>query len=281
MSNTVALYVVATPIGNLEDLSPRAARILAEVGLIAAEDTRTSRKLLAHYGIATPMTALHEHNEREQLPKLLEQLRQGKSIALISDAGTPLVSDPGFHLVRAAHEAGIAVVPVPGPCAAIAALSAAGLPSDRFAFEGFPPAKAVARRRFFRERAADPRTLIFYESPHRIVDSLADMAAEFGTVREAVVARELTKMFETIRAAALGELADWIARAETPRQGEFVVLVRGAPERAGAPAAADAERILQLLLAELPVSRAVELTARITGVPKNTLYKQALARKPD
>ena len=141
---------MATPIGNLEDLSPRAARILAEVGLIAAEDTRTSRKLLTHYGIATPMTALHEHNEREQLPKLLEQLRQGKSIALISDAGTPLVSDPGFHLVRAAHEAGIAVVPVPGPCAAIAALSAAGLPSDRFAFEGFPPAKAVARRRFFR-----------------------------------------------------------------------------------------------------------------------------------
>ncbi len=280
VSNTATLYIVATPIGNLEDLSPRAARILSDVDLIAAEDTRTSRKLLMHFGIVTPMAALHEHNEREQAPKLLEQLRAGKSIALISDAGTPLISDPGYHLVRVARAAGIDVVPVPGPCAAITALSAAGLPSDRFAFEGFPPAKSATRRACFGRLAAEPRTLIFYESPHRIVDSLADMAAEFGPARAAVVARELTKKFETMRAGPLGVLADWIARAETPRQGEFVVLVHGAEVRATAPAIPEAGRILKLLTAELPTRQAVELAAGITGLPRNTLYKLALADKP-
>lgn len=281
VSNPVALYIVATPIGNLEDLSPRAARILGEVALIAAEDTRTTRKLLAHFGISTSTTALHEHNEREQVPKLLEQLRQGKSIALVSDAGTPLVSDPGFHLVRAARDAGIAVVPIPGPCAAIAALSAAGLPSDRFAFEGFPPAKSAARRALFQRLAHEPRTLIFYESTHRIVDCLADMAAEFGPGREAVVARELTKKFETLRAGPLGVLADWIARDETPRQGEFVLLVHGAEARAGADAS-EAERILDTLLESLPVSQAVELAAKLTGQPRNALYRRALTRSsPD
>lgn len=279
VSNPAALYIVATPIGNLEDLSPRAARILGEVVLIAAEDTRTTRKLLAHFGISTPTTALHEHNEREQIPKLLEQLHRGESIALVSDAGTPLVSDPGFHLVRAARDAGIAVVPIPGPCAAIAALSAAGLPSDRFAFEGFPPPKSAARRAVFQRLAHERRTLIFYESTHRIVDCLADMAAEFGGEREAVVARELTKKFETLRAGSLGVLTDWIARDKTPRQGEFVLLVHGAEERAGAEAS-ETERVLDTLLEALPVSQAVELAARLTGQPRNVLYRRALARAP-
>ena len=279
VSNTAALYIVATPIGNLEDLSARAVRILSTVDLIVAEDTRTSRKLLMHYGITTPLSALHEHNEREQAPKLIEQLRAGKSIALISDAGTPLISDPGYHLVRAAHAADIIVVPVPGPCAAITALSVAGLPSDRFAFEGFPPAKSAARRAFFGRLAAEPRTLIFYESPHRIIDSLADMLAEFGAAREAMVARELTKKFETLRAGSLGVLADWIARAETPRQGEFVVLVHGAEARTVAPALPDAERVLKLLMAELPTRQAVDLAVGVTGLPRNTLYKLALAHK--
>ena len=279
VSNTAALYIVATPIGNLEDLSARAVRILSTVDLIVAEDTRTSRKLLMHYGITTPLSALHEHNEREQAPKLIEQLRAGKSIALISDAGTPLISDPGYHLVRAAHAADIIVVPVPGPCAAITALSVAGLPSDRFAFEGFPPAKSAARRAFFGRLAAEPRTLIFYESPHRIIDSLADMLAEFGAAREAMVARELTKKFETLRAGSLGVLADWIARAETPRQGEFVVLVHGAEARTVAPALPEAARILKLLMAELPTRQAVDLAVGVTGLPRNTLYKLALAHK--
>ncbi|MDO8595345.1 MAG: 16S rRNA (cytidine(1402)-2'-O)-methyltransferase [Sulfuricaulis sp.] len=280
MSNTAALYIVATPIGNLEDLSARAVRILSTVDLIVAEDTRTSRKLLMHYGIATPLSALHEHNEREQAPRLIEQLRAGKSIALISDAGTPLISDPGYHLVCAAHAAGITVVPVPGACAAIAALSAAGLPSDRFVFEGFPPAKSVARRASFARLTTESRTLIFYESPHRIVDSLADMAAEFGVERVAMVARELTKKFETLRAGPLGVLADWIARPETPCQGEFVVLVHGAEAHAAAPTLPEAERILKLLMAELPTRQAVDLAVGVTGLPRNTLYKLALAHKP-
>jgi len=279
VSNTAALYIVATPIGNLEDLSARAARILSSVALIAAEDTRTSRKLLVHFGIGTPMISLHEHNEREQLSGLLARLQQGQSIALISDAGTPLISDPGYHLVCAAHAAGITVVPVPGACAAIAALSAAGLPSDRFAFEGFPPAKSVARRASFARLATESRTLIFYESPHRIVDSLADMAAEFGAERVAMVARELTKKFETLRAGPLGVLADWIARPETPRQGEFVVLVHGAEAHAAAPTLPEAERILKLLMAELPTRQAVDLAVGVTGLPRNTLYKLALAHK--
>lgn len=279
VSNTAALYIVATPIGNLEDLSARAVRILSTVDMIVAEDTRTSRKLLMHYGITTPLSALHEHNEREQTPKLIEQLRADKSIAVISDAGTPLISDPGYHLVCAAHAAGLTVVPVPGACAAIAALSAAGLPSDRFTFEGFPLPKSTARRASFARLATESRTLIFYESPHRIVDSLADMAAEFGAARAAVVARELTKKFETLRAGSLGVLADWIARAETPRQGEFVVLVHGAEARAVAPALPEAERVLKLLMAELPTSQAVDLAVGITGLPRNTLYKLALAHK--
>jgi len=272
------LYVVATPIGNLDDLSPRALLTLNEVSLIAAEDTRHSSKLLRHFGILTPVTAFHEHNEREKAAELVAFLHSGKSIALISDAGTPLVSDPGYRLVRATHAAGIRVVPLPGACAAIVALSASGLPSDRFAFEGFPPVKSAARRTWFEALAGEPRTLIVYESPHRIVESLQDMVAVFGAEREAVYARELTKQFETVRHATLGELAQWVAEDANQQRGEIVVLIHGA-----APAATetsdDAARILRILIKELPVRQAAALAAEITGQKKNQLYELALQLK--
>lgn len=272
---SAGLYVVATPIGNLEDLTPRALRVLSQVDLIAAEDTRHSATLLHHYSIRTPIMSLHEHNERAQVPKLIEALRAGKSIALISDAGTPLVSDPGFHLVRAARDAGVRVVPVPGPCAATAALSAAGLPTDRFAFEGFPPARAQARRAAFAAAETETRTLVYYESAHRIVDSLADMAAVFGNDRPAVVARELTKTFETIHEGTIAALHARIASDPNEQRGEFVVLVQGAAPR---PASAlERERVLKVLLTELSVKQAAALAARITGAPRNELYRQALA----
>jgi len=270
------LYVVATPIGNLEDLSPRAQRVLGEVDLIAAEDTRHSGKLLAHFGILTPATAFHEHNEREKAEELIGYLTKGKRVALISDAGTPLVSDPGYRLVRAAQTAGVRVVPVPGACAAIVALSVSGLPSDRFAFEGFPPTRGAARRSWLENLAREPRTLIFYESPHRIVESLADMVAVFGAEREAVYARELTKQFETLRHATLGELARWVAEDSHQQLGEIVVLVHGLAAAADTAAGADGERVLRILLRELPVRQAAALAADITGRKKNELYERAL-----
>ncbi|HEX9627150.1 MAG TPA: 16S rRNA (cytidine(1402)-2'-O)-methyltransferase [Acidiferrobacterales bacterium] len=272
------LYVVATPIGNLEDLSPRAARILREVDVIAAEDTRHSARLLQHFGIATPLVAFHEHNERVRTAELLEQLQAGRRIALISDAGTPLISDPGFPLVRAAREQGIVVSPVPGACAAIAALSASGLPSDRFVFAGFPPSTASARRAAFASLRDDARTLIFYESPHRIVASLEDMAAVFGADRPAVVARELTKQFETLHGDTLAALAAWVTADPDRLRGEFVVLVHGAPVQTGVDA--ESERVLRVLLAELPVKQAAALAAAITGRKKNALYELALRLKP-
>lgn len=267
--------MVATPIGNLEDLTPRALHVLAHADLIAAEDTRHSAKLLKHYAVRTPTTSLHEHNERVQVPRLIEAIRAGKSIALISDAGTPLVSDPGFQLVRAARDAGVRVVPVPGPCAAIAALSAAGLPTDRFAFEGFPPARAPARRAAFEAVVTEPRTLVYYESAHRIVDSLADMAAVFGGERDAVVARELTKAFETFHHGTLAALHARIAADANERRGEFVVLVHGAEPRPAEEA--ERERVLKMLMTELSVKQAASLAARITGAPRNELYRLALA----
>lgn len=282
MTNAGTLYVVATPIGNLEDMTPRAIRILAQADLIAAEDTRHSGKLLRHFGIGTETVAVHEHNERSQVPKLIAILKSGKSIAFISDAGTPLVSDPGFQLVRAARQAGIGVTPVPGACAAIAALSAAGLPSDRFVVEGFPPAKAAARRAVFEKLREESRTLIFYESPHRILESLKDMAEIFGSTREAVLARELTKQFETVRGGGLAELHDWVEGDKHQQLGEFVILIHGVPRAEREAMDAEAERVLKLLLAELPVSQAAALAAKITGLKKNMLYEYALAlRKGD
>lgn len=278
-NNSGVLYVVATPIGNLEDMTARAVRVLSEVALIAAEDTRHSARLLDHFGIATKMQPLHEHNEAAQTAGLLGLLRQGKSIALISDAGTPLISDPGFRLVQAARAEGLRVAPVPGACAAIAALSVAGLPTDRFAFEGFPPTKPAARRAVFEALRNETRTVIFYETPHRLAESLQDLRDVFGPERPAVLARELTKQFETVRAAPLGELAAWVAGDANQQRGESVVLVHGAPPAEGRGLDAEAERILRILLQELPVKQAAALAAAITGLKKNQLYQYALDLK--
>lgn len=273
------LYIVATPIGNLEDVSPRALRILREVDLVAAEDTRHSRTLLERYGITTRMQALHQHNERLQTPRLIARLRAGTRIALISDAGTPLVSDPGAALVRAAHESGIPVVPVPGPCAAIAALSAAGFSAERFVFEGFVPARAAGRRALFQALHGEERTLVFYEAPHRICDSIAAMAEVFGPERQALLARELTKQFETLRSASLGELSAWLQVQGAPARGEFVVVIQGAPPRHPAGPTLEEERVLKILLEALPLKSAVQLTSRITGASRQRLYQRALALK--
>ncbi|MCQ4295728.1 16S rRNA (cytidine(1402)-2'-O)-methyltransferase [Pseudomonas stutzeri] len=279
-SGVGTLYVVATPIGNLEDISARALRVLKEVSLIAAEDTRHSSRLLAHFGIQTPLAACHEHNEREEGGRFLGRLQAGESVALISDAGTPLISDPGYHLVRQARAAGIAVVPVPGACALIAALSAAGLPSDRFIFEGFLPAKAAARRARLEILKEEPRTLIFYEAPHRILESLGDLEDVLGSGRIAVLGRELTKAFETLKGLPLGELRSWVEADSNQQRGECVVLVEGwhAPQDESA-VNTESLRVLDLLLAEMPLKRAAALAAEITGVRKNLLYQAALERK--
>lgn len=274
------LYVVATPIGNLDDISARALTILRSVALIAAEDTRHSARLMQHFGISTPLAACHEHNERDQGGRFLARLQAGDDVALISDAGTPLISDPGYHLVRQARAAGIAVVPVPGACALIAALSAAGLPSDRFIFEGFLPAKAVGRRARLEQVKEEPRTLIFYEAPHRILECLQDMQAVFGDERPALLARELTKTFETLKGMPLAELVAWVAADSNQQRGECVVLVAGwQPPEGEDSVSAEAMRVLDLLLAEMPLKRAAALAAEITGVRKNVLYQAALGRQ--
>ena len=266
------LWVVATPIGHRDDLSARAIATLRAVAVIAAEDTRHSRPLLLHHGIATPLVALHDHNEREVVDALVARLQGGESVALISDAGTPLISDPGFRLVRAARAAGIRCAPVPGACAAIAALSVAGLPSDRFAFEGFLPPKAAARRSRLRELAGEPRTIIFYESSHRVAESLADMRDAFGADREAVLARELTKMFETVLGEPLAELAARVAADPDQQRGEHVIVVAGRGEEADAKLA-EGRRVFAILRDELPPAKAAKLAAAISGAPRKLLYE--------
>ncbi|WP_217475149.1 16S rRNA (cytidine(1402)-2'-O)-methyltransferase [Stutzerimonas stutzeri] len=274
------LYVVATPIGNLDDISARALRVLAEVALIAAEDTRHSARLLQHFGIATPLAACHEHNERDEGGRFITRLLAGDDVALISDAGTPLISDPGYHLVRQARSAGIRVVPLPGACALIAALSAAGLPSDRFIFEGFLPAKQGARRARLELLREEPRTLIFYEAPHRILESLGDLESVFGAERPAVLARELTKTFETLKGLPLGELHAWVAADTNQQRGECVLVVGGWQAPQGDDVVdTNARRVLRLLLAEMPLKRAAAVAAEITGVRKNLLYQLALEDK--
>ncbi len=265
------LYVVATPIGNLGDLSPRALAVLKSVAAICAEDTRHTRQLLAHHGVEKPLVALHEHNEDALAERLVARLVAGESLALVSDAGTPLVSDPGFRLVRAARMAGIRVSPLPGPCAFIAALSVAGLPSDRFVFEGFLPAKAGARRERLQQLAVETRTLAFYESSHRIADVLGDMALAFGNDRPAVVARELTKLFETVLDGSLGELHAAVVADPNQRKGEFVVLVQGAPEDADARIV-EGRRLYAVLGQHLPPSTAAKLAAELSGAPRKALY---------
>lgn len=275
------LYVVATPIGNLRDMSERAIATLKGVTRIAAEDTRHSGRLLAHFGIDTPMVAVHEHNEREITPQLLERLAAGDDLALISDAGTPLISDPGFCLVRAARAAGYQVVPVPGPVAAIAALSVSGLPADHFVFEGFLPARSAARRKRLEALCDEDRTLVFYESSHRIVECLADMVEVFGADRTAVIARELTKLYETIESGSLGRLLVWLRDDPDQHKGEFVVLVQGAAPASDDALDASTRLTLEVLVAELPLSQAVALAAKITGLSRNVLYAQALALKQE
>jgi 16S rRNA (cytidine1402-2'-O)-methyltransferase len=265
------LHVVATPIGNLNDLSPRALETLRGVAAICAEDTRHTRQLLSHFGIEQSLVALHEHNEADVAERIVARLQAGESLALVSDAGTPLVSDPGFRLVAAARAAGIRVSPVPGPCALVAALSAAGLPSDRFAFEGFLPAKTGARRERLAQLAGETRTLIFYESSHRIEETLADAVVAFGADRPAAVARELTKLFETVLSGGLGELHARVAADADQRKGEFVLLVQGVADDTGAKIA-EGRRVYALLNAHLPPSTAAKLAADITGAPRKALY---------
>jgi 16S rRNA (cytidine1402-2'-O)-methyltransferase len=272
MEHTGKLWVVATPIGNLDDLSARAREILCNVELIAAEDTRHSAALLKHIGSGVRTFALHEHNEREASEQLVQRMRDGATIALISDAGTPLVSDPGFRLVRAARDAGITVSPLPGACAAIAALSVAGLPSDRFVFEGFLPAKSAARRAHLETLRAETRTLIFYESSHRVADALDDLVAVFGGGRRAVIARELTKLFETVLDGTLAELVARVAADANQQRGEFVLLIAGADEDAYAARLVEGRRIFELLRRELPPSRAAKVAAEISGASRKLLY---------
>jgi 16S rRNA (cytidine1402-2'-O)-methyltransferase len=267
------LWVVATPIGNLDDLSPRAQAVLRDVDLIAAEDTRHSAALLRHFGIGTRTFALHEHNERAASDELVQRMRDGARIALISDAGTPLISDPGFRLARAAREAGITVSPVPGACAAIAALSVAGLASDRFVFEGFLAAKSAGRRARLEELQSETRTLIFYESSHRVAETLADMALVFGDDRRAVLARELTKLFETVLDDTLAHLARRVVADTDQQRGEFVLLVAGAEATADAARLAEGRRVFELLRKELAPSRAAKVASEITGAPRKALYQ--------
>lgn len=270
------LWVVATPIGHLGDFSPRAREVLAGVALVAAEDTRHSAPLLALAGSRAELWALHEHNEQARAEQVVARLLAGDDVALVSDAGTPLVSDPGFRLVRAARAAGCRVSPVPGPCAAIAALSVAGLPSDRFAFEGFLPAKAGARRERLALLAGEARTLIFHEAGARIAATLADLADAFGAERPAVLARELTKLHETVLDGSLAELAARVAVDPDQSRGELVLLVAGAPEAGAAQRLAEGRRIQALLLRELPPAKAARLAAAISGASRRDLYAEAL-----
>jgi len=269
--------VVSTPIGNLGDLSDRAREVLGRVAAVAAEDTRHSGQLLKNLGISRPMISLHEHNERERVADLLDRLRRGEDIALVSDAGTPLVSDPGYRVVRAAHAQGLRVVPIPGACAATAALSVAGLPSDRFCFEGFAPPKGAARRRWLESLASESRTVIIYESVHRIGDCLADLVDTFGAEREAFIGRELTKIHEQCVRAPLGELQRRLDAGEIVGKGEFVIAVAGAAEQCGT--AVDTDRLLELLAPHLHAKDAARIAAELTGKKKNALYERVLELK--
>jgi len=271
MQSPGTLHIVATPIGNLGDLSPRALDTLRTVAAICAEDTRHTRQLLSHFGLERPLLALHQHNEDAQAAQLVARLLAGDSLALVSDAGTPLVSDPGFRLVSAARAAGVRVSPVPGACAAIAALSVAGLPSDRFVFEGFLPAKTSARRERLSKLTSETRTLMFYESAHRIEETLADMAAAFGGERRAVIARELTKLFETVLDGPLAALRMRVSADADQRKGEFVVIVEGAGEDADAKIV-EGQRLYAKLSEYLKPSQAAKLAAELSGAPRKALY---------
>lgn len=270
------LYIVATPIGNLQDITQRALTVFEEVDLIAAEDTRHSGLLLSHYGIKKPFFALHDHNEQQKADVLVEKLQQGLNIALISDAGTPLISDPGFHLVRKCRQAGIKVVPLPGACAAVTALCASGVASDRFCFEGFLPAKSKARQDKLKNLEKEDRTLIFYESTHRILDSLADIEAVFGKERYVVLAREITKTWESIQGDEVATLRQWLAEDPNRTKGEMVLIVEGAQIAEQQEISPQAVKALKLIAAELPLKKAAAIVAELYGYKKNALYQFGL-----
>ncbi|MDR5616579.1 16S rRNA (cytidine(1402)-2'-O)-methyltransferase [Arsenophonus sp.] len=275
------LYIVPTPIGNLDDITLRALQILKQVDLIAAEDTRRTGLLLQHFAINTRMISLHDHNEQQKTDQLIPQLKQGLSIALVSDAGTPLINDPGYHLVKSCRQAGILVVPLPGPCAAITALSAAGIASDRFCYEGFLPAKRKSRQEVLQALTEESRTLIFYESPHRLLDTLADMVAIWGAERYVVLARELTKTWESIHGLPVGELLDWVKVDENRSRGEMVLVVQGyrAPQEGEVVISSEVKKTLALLQQSLPLKKAAAITAEIYGLKKNALYKYSLEQQ--
>ncbi|EGT82738.1 16S rRNA (cytidine(1402)-2'-O)-methyltransferase [Haemophilus quentini] len=275
---TGILYIIATPIGNLQDITQRALDTFAQVDLIAAEDTRHSGLLLSHYGIKKPFFALHDHNEQEKAHILVEKLKQGSNIALISDAGTPLISDPGFHLVRQCREAGIRVVPLPGACAAITALCASGIASDRFCFEGFLPAKSKARKDKLENIAEEDRTLIFYESTHRILDTLEDMQLVLGEERYIVLAREITKTWETITGNTIKNLREWLLEDPNRTKGEMVLIVEGKPKSDNnEEISPQAVKALELIAEELPLKKAAAIVAELYGYKKNALYQFGLA----
>ena len=275
--NEGTLFVVATPIGNLGDLSPRARDVLDAVDLIAAEDTRVTGRLLSHFGIKCPQISLHEHNEEQQVGKLLDALRSGANIALVSDAGTPLISDPGYRLVAAAHKAGVPVSPIPGASAALAGLCAAGLPTDRFLFAGFLPSKKGRRPRRIDELANASETIVLYESVHRVRATVDDLADRLGAERRAFIGREMTKMHEQCVRADLGLLANMLADGRIPEKGEFVIVVAGGADVSGDDVVPDAERVLAILAESLPGKQAVKLASRITGQGRNELYAKMLA----
>ena len=273
------LYIVSTPIGNLGDMTPRAVEVLRQVDVIAAEDTRHSKRLMNHFGIDTPLIPCHDHNERHQAEMIVQRMKSGATVALVSDAGTPLISDPGFYLVRLVREAGFRVVPVPGACAFIAALSVSGLPTDRFYFEGFLPAKGAGRRKRIESLATFPHTWGVYESPHRIMALLDDLITVLGGERYIALAREITKTFETVLAGSVFDVQA-VLRSDTNQQrGEFVVLVEGCKERKEAGIDPDVERMLQRLMAELPIKKAAEVVADLTGLRKKDLYELGLTMK--
>ena len=270
------LYVVATPIGNLEDISPRAIDVLHKADLIAAEDTRHSSKLLKAMGISTPMTSYHDHNQTSKTPYLIEKLMSGLDIALISDAGTPLISDPGYRLVRAAQDQGIKVLSVPGPSAVTAALAVCGLATDRFVFEGFLPARVLARQRALHGLEAETRTMVFYETPHRVIECVADMLEIFGPDRELCLVRELSKHYETTLRSTIAGIDEILAKDPNQHRGELVLVLAGAAQRLPE---GEAERVLKILMDQLPLKQAVTLTARITGESRNQLYDLGLKNK--
>lgn len=277
MTHQNALFIVATPIGNLSDITLRAIEVLRNVSVIAAEDTRHSAKLLQHHDIGTPLISYHDHGGDAQVSRILAKLSEGGSVALISDAGTPLISDPGYRLVNAVRAQGFDVVPIPGPCAFISAISASGLPSDRIAFEGFPPAKTQARKQAFEALNKDSRTLVFYESTHRILACLLDMKEGFGAKREICIARELSKTYETFLRGSIDEVILQMEQDPNQQKGEFVVLVRGAEvDSSNDEVSPEAQKLLSVLCQELPVKQAASITAKVTGDKKNKCYQWAL-----